>query len=419
MNGWLAMLAQVGKHQGRNLWSVMRGRRPLTNAFTCMTLELDDLELVRTWLADRSRWSDDDIVRHFAAAFAAANGSKAAYAFASGREALSAAIEALALPEGSEVLMAGYTCIAVPNAIRFAGARPVYADIETETFGLSVDAARRAITQRTKALLIQHSYGLVCRDYEALLDLAARERLFVIEDCAHALGSTWRGVRVGNRGDVGIYSTERSKVLCTMQGGIAATSNPMLAERLAERWQRCTRGQASAVEGLLRSAIVGYYRHKAPLREVLGDLVELAHATKEFQPLGPSTTPGELLGERPEGYGRRMAPAIAALGLNQLPKLERFAVLRRASGQRWNELVSSLGSGIPRVLEGSVPAFLRYPVLVSEAQKRDTAWAEAAYGVLAGRWFETNLHPAPSRLEGCPNADLAVARCINLPTLVA
>lgn len=419
MTSWLGRLARVGRHQGNNLWSVLRGRRPLSNPFTCMTLELDDLELVRAWLAERVHWGDDDIVRHFATSFAETNGSRAACAFASGREAMTAAVEALALPADAEVIVPGYTCIAVPNAVRFAGARPVFADIETGTYGLAVDAVRRALTPATKAIVVQHSYGLVCRDYEALLDLASRAKLAVIEDCAHATGATWRGVRVGNRGDIGIYSTERSKVLCTMSGGIATTNDPALAQRLQERWRAAERCDDATVLRLLNEAVVGYYRHKAPWRAVLGDLVELAHAGAVPELFGPALTKEETRGERPLRYGRRMAPAIAALGINQLGKLDRFAVLRRAAAQRWNEVATSLGSPRPTVLDGSMPAMLRYPLLVSSEQKRDTSWVESRFGVVAGRWFETHLHPVATEVTGCPGADLAVERCINLPTLVA
>jgi len=73
------------------------------------------------------------------------------------------------------------------------------------------------IAPRTRAILLQHLYGLVCRDYDEILDLAKRHGLAVIEDCAHATGARHQGVRVGNRGDLAVYSSEQSKIFNTIQ----------------------------------------------------------------------------------------------------------------------------------------------------------------------------------------------------------
>ncbi len=415
MSPLLRSLVQVTKRQGKHLLRALHGQQALTPSFACMTLDLDDVAAARQALAERGRWTDDDVVRHFAATFARWNGSQHASAFASGREALTAAVRALALPEGAEILLPGYTCVAVPNALRFAGCVPRFADIELDTFGLSAQAAERALTPNTRALVIQHTYGLVSRDYEALLDLARRKRLRVIEDCAHATGSTWNGKKVGNRGDVAIYSSEQSKVFCTGQGGLVTTNDQAVATRLIAQWQDAGRCRDEHVEHLLYSLIVGYYQHKAPLRHLLGDVLEIMHARHRLQ----ATSEAELRGERPPEYGRRMSPAIAAQGLVQLEKLEHYAVLRRAAWTRWDEWAQREGRDTPRVLAGSQPAALRYPLLVTPTEKRDTTWVETQLAVPAGVWFATHLHPSTQPVTGCPQADLAVARCINLPTLVA
>src|SRR6185369_10783753 len=195
---------------------------------TGQTLDLDDLELARNWLKLPAGWDALAPVTKFEQAFATWNGSREAVAFGAGRKALSACIHALGLQAGDEVIVPGYTCIVVQNAFDFAGITTVHCDIELETFGPDYQSVRRLITSRTKALLIHHLYGLVCRDFESLLTLARERGLKVIEDCAHATGAQFQGRHVGNFGDVGFYSTEWSKVLCTITGGVAVTNDAAL-----------------------------------------------------------------------------------------------------------------------------------------------------------------------------------------------
>src|SRR5262249_42952166 len=133
----------------------------------------------------------------FENAFAKWNGSSYAFAFAAGRKALSACIYALGLQEGDEVIIPGYTCIVVQNAFDYVGVTTRYCDIELDTFGPELSSVASVITPRTKAILVQHLYGLVCRDYEGILDLARQRGLRIIEDCAHVTGATFRGRHVG------------------------------------------------------------------------------------------------------------------------------------------------------------------------------------------------------------------------------
>jgi dTDP-4-amino-4,6-dideoxygalactose transaminase len=114
-----------------------------------------------------------------------------------------------------------------------------------------------------------------------------------------------------------------------------------------------------------------------------------------------------------------MPAPLAALGLAQLAKLDAYNRERRLSALRWQRWCSEHGYRQPFILPGSVPVFLRYPVLVEAERKRDLAWAEQALGVRPGVWFRTPLHPGPERPPDCPNAELAAQRCINLPCLGA
>src|SRR5205823_2123218 len=108
-----------------------------------------------------------------------------AVSFGAGRMALYAILEAIDIENGDEVIIPAYTCVVVPNAIIYRGSKPLYVDISKQTFNIQSESIEKAITERTKAILLQHTFGQPC-DIEAILAIARRHRLIVIEDCAHA-----------------------------------------------------------------------------------------------------------------------------------------------------------------------------------------------------------------------------------------
>ena len=378
-----------------------------------MTLDEDDLALAARLLDNPAGWTDPAPIQMFERTFADWNGSRHALSFVSGRVALSAAIEALGLSPGDEVIVPGYTCVVVANAFQNAGVQPVYADIELGTYGLDGHAMESAITPRTKAVLIHHLYGLVCRDLDAVLAIARARGLSVIEDCAQATGASWRGTKVGNFGDIGIYSGDPSKSFNCVQGGIAVANDERLAARLTAVQGRMTTQDAPTIANRLRNVRLNYVLNKDPQRWWKGEVAWLRHGAEYFYGI-----PGaEVAGGPPADAGRRMAAPVAELALNQLRKLDYYNGRRRANGARWARWCDDRGFAKPLIVADSTPAFLRYPVLVTPEMKQNLRWGYRELGVVPGKWFESHLHPARTRLDHVPNATLAVERCINLPTL--
>ena len=150
----------------------------------------------------------------------------------SGTDALHLAMRALGIGPGDEVITTPFTFIATTEAIGLVGATPVFADIDPQTFNIDPTCIEDAITPRTKAIMPVHLYGQPC-DMDAIMDIARRHSLQVVEDCAQALGATYRGTNVGTFGDVGCFSFFPSKNLgCVGDGGMVATSDPDVYERL-------------------------------------------------------------------------------------------------------------------------------------------------------------------------------------------
>jgi perosamine synthetase len=307
----------------------------------------------------------------------------------------------------------GYTCVVVPNALAFAGVSPVYADIEAETYGLDVTRLDRSVTPRTRAIVIHHLYGLVCRDYLATIEYARSRGLLVVEDCAQATGATLDGVPVGNRGDAAFYSLEQSKVLTTFQGGVAVAKDEAVAARLAEIRDRAPLPDPARTKDVLRNLIMNYTAFKDPQRWWRGDCAWLFQGGRRIE----TTTAGEIRGEKPEKYGARMPAALAAVASNQLRKVDFYNARRREHAARWDRWCDENGFERARVVPGSTPVFLRYPVLATPELKRNRRWSKRSLDVELGTWFVSQLHPSNRPVAGCPNAAVAVERCINFPTL--
>ena len=379
-----------------------------------MTLDRDDVLLAREWLNKKSMWGDNAVVKNYEQEFSKWNGSHYAFAFMGGRVALSSIIYGLELKPGDEVILPGYTCIVVPNAFEFSGVKPVYCDIELETYGLDASNIESKIRSKTKAIMLHHLYGLVCRDYELLLKIAQKHNLKVIEDCAHSTGAEYKGKKVGNYGHVGFYSSEQSKVFNTVQGGIAVTNDKVIAGKIQEYYDNAEIPDPLWIDRQLHTLILYYYLFKHPKRFILGDVFNFLYGRKRLI----STTSDEECGVQPNYYGRRMPAPIAALGMNQLKKIEYYNTLRRNTAKKWSAWCDKAGYNKPMIIKDSVPVLLRYPVLVEAEKKQNRKWALKELGINPGVWFVSNVHPVKRNIITCPNADIAVKRCINLPCLL-
>lgn len=378
-----------------------------------MTLDIDDVELARDMLEHRTGWNDKNTVNEYEQQFARWNGSRSAFALMGARVALSACISALGLKAGDEVLLPGYTCVVVANALLYAGVTPVYVDIEHDTYGMDIADLKAKVTSGTRAIVIQHLYGLVSRDCMDVIEFARKRDIKIIEDCAHSTGASLHSTKVGNMGDVAVYSSERSKVFNTVVGGIAATNDAEIAGRLKQYQDNAPAPNDEFTELVLFNVALDYYGFKHRQRWWRADFLDLLHRNKKLI----STTREEESGRRPGNYGMRMCAPIARLGINQLGKIDHYNVLRRQNALRWDRWCDERGYKRPTVIDGSQPVFLRYPVMVEPEMKKDRSWAIDEIGVEPGVWFVSNLHPASGNVPACPKADEAVARCINLPCL--
>jgi dTDP-4-amino-4,6-dideoxygalactose transaminase len=353
-------------------------------------------------------------VAAFEEEFAEWNESRHAISFVQGRVALSAAIQALGLRALDEVIVPGYTCVVVANAFAFEGIRIVFADIELDTFGLSIESVKKRITPATRGIVIQHLHGFVCRDYERILEFARDRNLVVIEDCAHSAGARFKGRRIGNEADVAFYSSQQAKAFSTVAGGLATTNSGRTAQRLRDFQARCPFPSDDYVRDVLRTTIIDYYSKVHAQRWILGSAVYVLLGASKIQAISRD----ELSGVKPKGYRRRMPAPVAAIGRLQLQKLDSANAERRRTADFWMNLCTEHGFRPVTVVPDSEPAPVSFPVLVAAKEKERLEAITGDLGVSPYVWFRSHLHPSKQAVAGCPNADIAVQSCIHLPCLL-
>ena len=175
-------------------------------------------------------------VEHFEDAFAQAFGARAAVAFPYGRSALWAFLKAVGV-QGAEVVMPAYTCSVVAHAVSLSGNAPRFVDIHLHDYNMDLDRLPAAIGERTRAVVATHLFGYpldLDRLEYVVADAQQRygRKIWVIQDCAHAFGASWKGRMVGSAGDVALYAFNISKMMTAIFGGMLTFQDVALAERV-------------------------------------------------------------------------------------------------------------------------------------------------------------------------------------------
>ncbi len=182
--------------------------------------------------AVRSGWvsSLGEYIDKFEQKFAEFVGTRYAVAVCNGTVALHLALVSLGIKEGDEVIVPDLTFIATANAVVYAGAKPVFADIDPKIWCIDPEDVKKKITKRTKAIIPVHIYGHPA-DMDEINNIAREYDLYVIEDAAEAHGAEYKGKKVGSLGDIGIFSFYGNKIITTGEGGMLTMNDEKLCER--------------------------------------------------------------------------------------------------------------------------------------------------------------------------------------------
>jgi perosamine synthetase len=338
--------------------------------------------------------------------------------FWKGRVAFYAILRTLGIGPGDEVVVPAFTCLAVPNAILYAGAHPVYADIDERTFTPDPVAVAGAIGPRTRAVLAQSTFGL-SSDIDALAGVVAARGGVLIDDCTHGFGGSYRGTPNGLTAPVAFYSTQWSKPFSTGLGGIAVTMEAGLAADL-RALERAAREPGARDQATLRMMVWARERMATPRTISTGRVVYRALGRMGAVP--GSSSREELAGtSMPASFLTRMSPAQGRIGASRVPALDAVVRRRRAVAEGYSEWLEAHGHTSAAESPGSLHAFLRYPLRV---RAREAFRAEARRRrVDLGDWFVSPVHPLTGDLRAwgyrdgtAPLAERIATEIVNLPT---
>lgn len=391
------------------------GSLPRRHALLGGTTTARDVATAIRHLASPRALVDGPSIGIFERSFATWTGARHVVSFAAGRVGLYGVLRCLGIGAGDEVLVPVPTHVVVANAIRYTGARPVYVDCDLSNYNIDLGQAEARVTSRTRALLVQHTFGIPV-DMEKARALADRNGLHLIEDCVHALGSTFNGRQVGTFGEAAFFSTEETKTISTTMGGMVTTDDEELARRLWEFQRACRPPSANQAARYLLKLVI-YHVLTEPRTHVV------ARAAYELggrrHPLPRPTEAAELRGERPAEFATRLSNGQAAVGLTQLAALGGNLAHRRRIAGHYQTLLAPHGFRLPEPPPESQPAYVRYPLWVENRPAAERAMGTRA---VLGTWFTSVLEEAVDPRYGgylpgsCPRAEDAARHLVNLPT---
>jgi dTDP-4-amino-4,6-dideoxygalactose transaminase len=312
-------------------------------------------------------------VAEFEAAFAARHGLAPAHAIAAayGRIAFYYILKALDLPPGSEIIFPSLTFWVVPELARVAGLTVVFADVDPKTFNMDPASVERLVTDKTRAIVPTHLYGLPC-DMDRLLDIAARHNLVVIEDCAHALGATYKGRPVGTFGTGALFSFQTLKPLNCYGGGLALVSDGAIAAKVRQTidalpWP----GEKRVTERLLMGRVQRNFMKPWVFSISLFPVLWVSALI--------DANPDVFLWEKirslhplPDQYTERFPNVQAAIGLAALKKLDDWTSQAQANAAYVNRALAGIaGIQLPLAPPDRTHVYYQYCVIGPDGPKRD------------------------------------------------
>jgi len=353
-----------------------------------------------------------DYERHFAEYQGAAYATATSY----GRMAFYYILRALDLEPGSEVIFPALTFWVIPEIALRTGLKPVFVDVDPLTFNIDPEKIEERVTTRTRAIVPTHLYGQPC-DMNAILPIAEKHNLIVIEDCAQAAGARYQGRLVGTFGTASLFSFQMLKGINTYGGGMAITNDALIGARvceLASREPHQSRGELLKRfgTGFVARALVspkGFAFWGFPMQAIASlfghyDLSRFVwEKIRSLQPF-------------PESYHRRYSNAQAILGLRALASLDKFNARSRAHALTLTRgLADSRSVLTPKVIDGAEHVYYQYCVYISDPERAGRR------AIRRGVDFETTHVDVCSTMPlfkefaaHCPGAE-ETARALQLP----
>jgi perosamine synthetase len=320
-----------------------------------------------TWISSKGKF-----ITQFENSFSEFVGVKHSVAVCNGTVAIHVALLALGIGEGDEVIVPSFTYIASVNAIKYTGAKAVFVDSDLQSWQLDPTKFEDKITKRTKAIMAVHLYGQPC-EMDSIISMAKKYNLFVVEDCAEAFGSLYKGKHVGTLGDISTFSFFGNKTITTGEGGMVVTNNSSLHEKVVH-----LKGQGLAKD-----------------REYYHDIV---------------------------GYNYRMTNICAAIGCAQLERADELTEKKILIAKWYEEKLRSLPVTFHSQVGNVRHSFWMISILLKDSKERDKIRVHLKQNGIETRPTFHPVHLMPMYFEVgllLPVAESLGSRGINLPSYPA
>lgn len=337
--------------------------------------EEDDIKSVESVIRRGTYWADGPEIKEFEKKISKFVRRKYTVAFNSGTSALHSLLLAYGIA-GNEVIIPSFTFIATANTVVLAGGKPVFAEIEEETFGLDAEDVEKRITKNTKAIIPVHYGGCPCRDIEKLRDIAREHKLVLIEDAAESFGSAFNGKMLGTFSDSAIFSFCQNKIITTGEGGAVVTDSNEIHGKLK----------------LLRSH-----------GRVESDLGEYFLSTGDTD-------------YTEAGYNYRIPTISAALGISQMDKINKIIKKRISNANYMNGRLSGIkGLTVPIPLKNFKHVYQLYTIKLENEKTRDSLQKHLAKkGVMTKVYFNPiHLKSLYMKRFGYKEGDLPITEDIS------
>lgn len=375
--------------------------------------EKDDIRLALRLIFQPGKWKRGEAIRELEEEFKKYLGAKYAFSFNSGRSSLLAILKSLDLEPESEILLQAFTCNAAANPILWSGFKPVYVDCDENTFNIDMEDLKRKMTPQSRVLMVQHTFGLPA-NMDKILEIAQENNLILIEDCAHSLGAEYKGEKVGTFSKAAFFSFSRDKIISSVYGGMVATNDDNLAERI-KKFQEETDYSSNCwiLQQLMHPILMNYLI--LPTYSIFGKYLLVLF--QWFYILSKAVHWREKRAKKPCYFPKKMPNALALLALNQFKKLKRFNLYRKEIADFYFDALKNSSFELPE----NQGIFLRFSVKHPKAhQIIKRAWQN---NLLIGDWYTSPIAPDDTRLDrlryrlgSCPKAEKLAKITLNLPT---
>lgn len=320
-----------------------------------------------------------------------------AFTFAAARQAEYAVLKAYGISKNDEVLVQAFTCSAVVEPIIALGAKPVFVDIDKQTLSMDALDAKKKISKKTKAIILQHTFGIP-GNIEELGKLAKENNFLLIEDCAHIIGGEYKDKKLGTFFDAAIFSFGRDKAVSSVFGGAVITNNKFLGEKIRKIQNLAPYPSSNWVyQQLLHPILTSIVLYLFFINKFLGNLSLFI-----FRKIGFIIKPD--ITSLPQKYPN----SLAFLAFSQLNRIAEFNKKRLWAFKLYKKELANLSLNLPT----EEHFYLRVPILVDNKSLLFSYFKSR--NIYLGDWYSNIIDPKSA--GSCPNAEDVAKRIVNLPS---